>query len=195
MTSAHVPRDKGAGQGSLVRAWRRALVAVAAATVVVVSAACTEVGLAEPGAEDLHRPSGVEGPFPVVRVVDGDTISVRASGGLDAVRLIGVDTPETKRPHTGVQCFGPQAARYSSGLMSGASVWLESDQVAGDRDRYGRRLAYVWLDSDRLINLLLISGGYGREYTFGHQMYKYRTEFEQAQRAASRSGRGLWSAC
>jgi micrococcal nuclease len=77
----------------------------------------------------------------VVRAVDGDTIEVRIDGALEDVRYIGVDTPETVKPGTPVQCFGHRAADFNRRLIEGARARL----VFGveRRDVYGRLLAYV----------------------------------------------------
>src|SRR5687768_6838497 len=86
----------------------------------------------------------------VVRVVDGDTIVVRLSSGEEHVRLIGIDTPETKKPGTPVECFGPEAAaRMAALLPAGTAVRLERDEEA--RDRFGRLLAYVFRLSDGVL--------------------------------------------
>ncbi len=79
----------------------------------------------------------------VVRVVDGDTIEVRIGGRDEYVRLIGVDTPETVKPDTPVQCFGERASHFTKRRLTGRRVRL----VFGvePRDVYGRLLAYVYL--------------------------------------------------
>src|SRR6201995_2910072 len=79
-----------------------------------------------------------------VRAVDGDTLEVRLDGGdVETVRVIGVDTPETVKPDTPVQCFGPRASAFEHQTVEGHRVRL----LVGvePRDVYGRLLAYVWL--------------------------------------------------
>lgn len=133
----------------------------------------------------------------VVRVVDGDTLTVTAVGGQRiTVRLIGVDTPETKRPNTAVQCYGPQAAALTTDLARrDAAVRLEADPVAGDRDRYGRTLAYVWLPDGSMLNERLLAAGAAREYDFNDQPYRYRDRFRVAAAAARTDHAGLWAQC
>ena len=80
----------------------------------------------------------------VVRVVDGDTLQVELNGKRERVRLIGVDTPETKHPRKGMQYFGVEAFEYTKNTLENRSVWLEFD--VGQRDHYGRLLAYIWLE-------------------------------------------------
>lgn len=133
----------------------------------------------------------------VTRVIDGDTIVVRTTDGQDrTVRLIGVDTPETVKPDAPVDCFGPQASEYTSVLLNGRAVRLEADPAAGDTDRYGRHLAYVWTVHDqRLFNLALIDAGAAREYTYRDTRYRYRDSFRAAERNAQSKDFGLWGQC
>ena len=95
----------------------------------------------------------------VTRVVDGDTVHVRIDGSDERVRYIGVDTPETVKPGTPVQCFGKAASADNHRLVDGQSVRLRFD--AEQHDRYGRLLAYVYRASDGLfVNAALVRGGY-----------------------------------
>src|SRR5690606_38389868 len=119
----------------------------------------------------------------VVRVVDGDTITVLFQEKRETVRLIGINTPETVDPRKGVECFGRQASAYAEALMTGVKVRLESDPTQTDRDRYGRMLRYVFLEDGRHVNLLMIEEGYAYEYTYG-QPYEYQSAFKQAERIA-----------
>lgn len=128
----------------------------------------------------------------VVEVVDGDTIVVAfADGETDTVRLLGVDTPETKHPTKGVECFGPEASAYSKHRLSGKVVRLESDVER--RDVYGRRLAYVYLDGHRYEDELLRKG-YARFLVIPPNDAHGR-DLLAAELAARRAGRGLWGAC
>lgn len=133
-------------------------------------------------------------PVTVRNVVDGDTIDVQTVRGVERVRLIGVDTPETKKPRTAVQCWGEEATQTMRNLVEDRDVLLEYDDIAGTHDRYGRTLAYVWID-DTLINGELIRLGSGRQYAYRDQNYRYRQSFEAAERTAKEHTAGLWSAC
>jgi micrococcal nuclease len=131
----------------------------------------------------------------VDRVVDGDTIRIRARGGRsERVRLIGIDTPETKDPRRPVQCFGKEAAAYTARLLPAATpVRLVRD--VEERDRYGRVLAYVYRARDGLfVNLALAEGGYARPLTIPPNV-AHADEFLAAARAARQAGRGLWGQC
>jgi len=108
------------------------------------------------------------------------------------VRLLGIDTPETVDPDLPVQCFGPEASARADQLLTGQHVWLETDPSQATVDTYGRRLAYVWLSDDQLVNLQLIEEGYAREYTYDNP-YRYQHTFQAAQADAVHAGRGLWS--
>jgi micrococcal nuclease len=127
----------------------------------------------------------------VLRAVDGDTIEVRLDGHREDVRYIGVDTPETVKPGTPVQCFGPQAHRFNARLVGRRRVRL----VFGveRRDVYGRLLAYVYL-GDRFVNAELARRGLARTLTIPPND-RFAGRFKRLQMAAARVGRGLWGAC
>ena len=129
--------------------------------------------------------------YTVAAVTDGDTIEVVRDGGRDTVRLLGVDTPETRHPTEPVECFGPEAAAHTTRRLTGRTVRLEGDVEA--RDRYDRRLAYVILDGERF-NDELLRLGYAEllviEPNHAHSRTMLRAELE-----AKRARRGLWSAC
>jgi micrococcal nuclease len=129
----------------------------------------------------------------VVRVVDGDTIVVALRGAEERVRYIGMDTPETVKPGTAVQCFGKKASAENRRLVEGRDVRLVADVEA--RDRYGRLLAYVYRASDGLfVNAELVRRGYATPATFPPNV-RHVDEFARLARQARSAGRGLWSAC
>lgn len=106
----------------------------------------------------------------VVRVIDGDTIVVQVNGHAETVRLIGVDTPETKDTRKPVEYFGKEASRFTASLVKGQRVRLEIQTSPTSRDRYGRLVAYVFRVSDNLlVNKEIIRQGYGHAYTFAHK--------------------------
>ncbi len=150
----------------------------------------------------LLRPwegGGGEGPRPaerltgrVVRAVDGDTLEVAIDGGpTETVRLIGVDTPETVKPDTPVQCFGPQASAFEHRHVEGHRVRL----LVGvePRDIYGRLLAYVWIDG-RSLEETLLRRGLARTLTF-HPNDRFAPRFERLEQKTAEAGKGLWNAC
>ncbi len=123
----------------------------------------------------------------VTRVIDGDTIVVE---GVGTVRLIGVDTPETVDPRRPVGYFGREASDFTKQLATGKRVRLEFDQ---DRtDRYGRTLAYVYLQPENLLlNAEIIRQGYGFAYT--RFPFRMMDEFRALEREARDAARGLWA--
>ncbi len=130
--------------------------------------------------------------FRVVRVVDGDTIDVDApheGRSYTRVRFWGVDTPETKHPHRGVQHFGPEADGFSRSACDGKVVKLEL--LAGKtRGKHGRLLAYVILPDGRMLNRELIRLGYG--YADPRYDHPHKEEFLRLQAEALAARRGLW---
>ena len=129
----------------------------------------------------------------VVRVVDGDTIRVRLGDRTERVRYIGVDTPESVKPGTPVQCFAKRAAAANAALVAGREVRLVGD--VEHRDRYGRLLAYVYRVGDgAFVNALLVRDGYARTLTIAPNV-AHAGEFARLARAARSDGRGLWRAC
>lgn len=127
-------------------------------------------------------------------VIDGDTIDVTINGTDERIRLLGIDTPETKVPNTPAECFGPEAAARTAELLPvGTEVRLERDIVA--RDDYGRLLAYVYrLSDDLLINEALVRDGYARPLWIEPNGALHGRVVDAA-RAAEAADVGLWAAC
>jgi micrococcal nuclease len=126
----------------------------------------------------------------VTRVIDGDTIELE---GGEKVRYIGINTPETKHPTKGKECFGEEASQQNKQLVEGKQVRLEQD--VQERDRYGRLLAYVYLDeSDLFVNEYLVQSGYAYESPYPPNI-AYQEQFEEAELRAREELRGLWDAC
>ena len=130
--------------------------------------------------------------YSVVKVIDGDTISVNIDGRVETLRLIGINTPETVDPRKPVECFGKEASDKAKELLTGKKVYLEADNTQGERDKYSRLLRYVWLEDGTFFNKKMISDGYAYEYTYD-TIYKYQTEFKQAEIEARTTKKGLWA--
>lgn len=131
----------------------------------------------------------------VLRVVDGDTIQVRLDDGdVERVRYIGIDTPESVKPNTPVQCFAKKASHFNQSLVEGRSVTLRLD--AEQRDRYGRLLAYVYTSppAPTFVNRVLVARGYARTLTIPPNV-SHADEFARLARRAREDGMGLWRAC
>lgn len=126
--------------------------------------------------------------YVVARVVDGDTLLL--AGG-ERVRLLGVDTPETVAPDRPVEPFGPEASAFTERMAEGRAVTLGYDKER--RDRYGRTLAYVYVDG-RMLNEEILRAGLSEaqlQYPYANAMKK---RFKAAEEEARRAGRGMWSA-
>jgi micrococcal nuclease len=108
-----------------------------------------------------------------------------------ATRSKRVDTPETVKPDTPVQCFGPRASAFNHHLVEHRRVRLVFG--AERRDIYDRLLAYVYLDT-RFVNASLIRHGLARTLTIPPND-RYAPLFRRLEVGAARAGRGLWGAC
>jgi micrococcal nuclease len=127
----------------------------------------------------------------VVRAIDGDTIEARIGDRTEDVRLIGIDTPETVKPDTPVQCFGPRASAFEHRTVEGR--WVRIVPGVEQRDVYGRLLAYVYLGR-RFVNAILARRGLARPLTIPPND-RFAPLFERLALSAAKAGRGLWGAC
>jgi micrococcal nuclease len=130
----------------------------------------------------------------VERVVDGDTLVVRIAGRQERLRLIGMDTPESVKEGTAIECFAREASSRTKALLpTGTAIRIARDVEA--RDRFGRLLGYVYRQDDGLfVNLTLLREGYAATLTFPPNV-AHADEFVAAARDAREAGRGLWSRC
>lgn len=150
--------------------------------------------LAQQTAAPLDQVKGAQpGLVRVVRVSDGDTFDVQLEGRKQRVRMIGVDTPETKDPRRPVQCFGEAASRYTKERLLDKEVRLAVDPQGDERDKYDRLLRYVYLPDGTLYNAELIREGYAFAYT--RFPYSKLDDFRRLEREARDAGRGLWAGC
>ena len=121
----------------------------------------------------------------VLRVIDGDTIEVERIG---KVRYIGVDSPETKHPSRNPELYGKEAFEANRRLVEDKRVKLELD--VGERDRYGRVLAYVYV-GDIFVNAWLVANGYAQVMTVPPNV-RYADLFVKLERDARAAAKGLW---
>ena len=130
----------------------------------------------------------------VVSVVDGDTVTLRVGEAEETARLLGIDTPESVKPDSPVECFVPEAASNLKRLLpAGSRVRLERD--VEPRDRYGRLLVHLYRGSDgRHVNLAQVELGFAEPLTIEPNR-AHAAELAAAAERARTSGRGLWSAC
>lgn len=133
------------------------------------------------------------GYYRVASFEDGDTITIEMDGKEERIRMIGVDTPETKDPRKPVQCFGQAASEFTKNLIGNQPVRLESDDLSDNRDRYRRLLRYVYLPDGRLVQAEIIKQGFGFAYT--SFPFTKSDEFKAYEKDARAENRGLWGSC
>ena len=104
-----------------------------------------------------------------------------------------MDTPETKDPRKPIQCFGREATAKMTELAENKNIRLEFDKTQGERDKYGRLLAFVYSEDSKNLAYEMIRQGYGNEYTYNSNPYKYQNEFKEAARKAREENKGLWA--
>ncbi|AOL98005.1 Micrococcal nuclease [Bacillus subtilis] len=125
------------------------------------------------------------------RAVDGDTIKVTYNGNVDTVRYLLVDTPETKKPNSCVQPYGEDASKRNKELVNSGKLQLEFDK--GDRrDKYGRLLAYVYVDGKSVQETLLKEGLARVAYVYEPNT-KYIDQFKKDEQEAKTEKLSIWS--
>lgn len=128
----------------------------------------------------------------VKEIIDGDTIKVELNGGkIETIRLLLVDTPETVKPNTPVQPFGKEAKDFMKQILIKDTV-IEIEKGKSERDKYGRLLAYIWLDGKN-INKELLKEGLARVAYVYEPNTKYLDEFKKAEQHAKEQKKGIWS--
>ncbi|MBL8121991.1 thermonuclease family protein [Candidatus Saccharibacteria bacterium] len=132
------------------------------------------------------------GSYQVKQFLDGDTVTVDMSGTVETIRFIGIDTPETHKPNTPVQCYGPAAAAYTKNRIGSQRIKLVSDSLTTNRDRYDRLLRYVILEDGTNLNLELVQKGYAFAYAFP---FAKSNDFNAAMEQAQAAKAGLWGNC
>ena len=153
------------------------------------SASASASASASPGAASGEQSGDRDATVTVSRVVDGDTIEISpAVDGNNEVRLIGVDTPETKDPSEGIEPLGHEASAFAADELAGQSVGLEFD--AEREDQYDRLLAYVYVGGE-MFNEVLLEGGYAQAYPYEPNT-RYEGRFAVAQEEARATGLGIW---
>ena len=126
--------------------------------------------------------------YQILEVVDGDTVKISEIGTL---RLIGIDTPETKDPRKVVQCFGKEASENAKKLLSGQKVWLEFDESKSKTDKYGRTLAYIFREDGYFYNLEAVKNGFAHSYR--EYPHPKLDEFNLAEKQAREGKIGFWA--
>lgn len=133
--------------------------------------------------------------FTVVKIVDGDTLDLGvpdpvAGEPRTRVRLLGVDTPETRHPRYGVMYYGPEATAFAKEVLLDKEVQVVLDVLHETRGKYGRLLAYIYLSPNEMFNEMQIEQGYGyADPRFDHVM---KERFLRLGKKAEKQKRGLW---
>lgn len=129
----------------------------------------------------------------VLRVVDGDTIDIRDDvRGRLRVRILGIDTPETKKPGYEVACWGPEATEFAQSTMLGQRVALQPDPTQDRTDRYGRTLAYLVRADSFDYSVEAARAGTAKSYVYGGSPVSRYEAIEAAEAEARGALRGLW---
>jgi micrococcal nuclease len=164
------------------RPWQAILVALVVSVVALVQRwhqGLDHDAASQPPEKGAHR---------IERVVDGDTLVLTDVD--ERVRLLGVDTPETVKPNTPVEPWGPEATAFTKKFLAGGQARLEFD---GPRhDKYGRLLAYVWVE-DRMLNEELLRAGLARAELQYHFSAEMKARLRRAETEAKAAHRGIWS--
>lgn len=172
--------------------WRRHKIKFLLFVVILLIVVATQSGWLNSTTKNLQQND--PGLYTIVRYVDGDTVDVNMNGSIETVRFIGVDTPETHKPNTPVQCYGPEAAAHTKEVISKfGKVRLQADPLDTNRDRYGRLLRYIYLPDGTLLDEQIIQQGYGFAYL--SFPFSKKDQFAADEKAAQTAKLGLWSAC
>lgn len=164
----------------MVQRWRLLALAVAG----WIACACA------PGDEPLPPSASAR----VIDVVDGDTVVVSLQGRRVSVRLIGIDTPETKKPLTPIECYGPEATAFLQSLIPPGTILILHRDIES-RDHFGRLLAYLFRHDDGLfVNQEILAHGFARTLSIAPNI-TYSRDFEIVASRARTEKRGLWKAC
>ncbi len=172
------------------------MTARAIATAIAVAAVLAGCAEASQDRFDVGGPKVDRGR--VVSVTDGDTLRVRIGARSERVRLLGIDTPETRRPGVAVECGGKSATATMRRLVfvrgRGRRVTLTGDSTQDRVDRYARRLAYVTtLRGD--VGAAQLRAGWASSYVFGGRPVRRAPRYRRLAAAAKAARRGVWGSC
>ena len=123
--------------------------------------------------------------------VDGDTAKLITSKGIETVRFLAIDTPETVHPTKPIEPYGKEASEYTcNSLKSAKEIKIELDPNSDEYDKYDRLLAWIFVD-EKLLQEELINLGYGKvAYLYGD--YKYTLRLQKDEAIAKSKNIGIW---
>jgi micrococcal nuclease len=131
-------------------------------------------------------------PVKYIKTSDGDTARFEIDGKSVRVRFLGVNTPEVAGENKTEEPYGNEAMAYTKNKLDNATnIEIEYDKNADKEDRFGRILAYIWVDGE-LFQEELVRNGYAKTYMIKSN-YKYADELKQAERNAKTDKKGVWS--
>jgi endonuclease YncB( thermonuclease family) len=129
----------------------------------------------------------------VLKVVDGDTIDIRDDvRGRLRVRVLGIDTPETKKPGYSIGCWGPEATQFAESTLLGQRVALVIDTTQDRTDRYGRTLAYLVRGDGWDYSVEAARAGAAHSYVYGGVPVSHYEAIQAAEWEAQNAHSGLW---
>jgi micrococcal nuclease len=123
--------------------------------------------------------------------VDGDTAKFITNKGVETVRFLAIDTPETVHPTKDIESYGKEASEYTcSRLTNAETIELEFDINSDKYDKYNRLLAWIFVDG-KLLQSELVNVGYAKvAYLYGD--YKYTTILINKETIAKQKELGIW---
>ncbi len=131
--------------------------------------------------------------YEVLEVIDGDTFKIKYGEQKKSVRILGMNTPEKSGPYRKRECFGEEATKKAKEILSGKKVSLEFDSSQSKFDKFGRILAYVYVDGKIDFEEEMIKQGYAYEYTYHGHKYKKQKIYKETQKKAEKNKLGLWA--
>ncbi|RLQ92342.1 thermonuclease family protein [Falsibacillus albus] len=143
------------------------------------------------GSVSSQKTASNQVPVTLVQTVDGDTIKVNYKGKVETVRYLLVDTPEEKKPGTCVQLYAMDAYNRNKQLVNSGKLTLEFE-ASSDRDKYGRLLAYVFVDG-KSVQDTLVKEGYARVAYIYDPPYKYLAQYQSDEAKAKAQKLHIWS--
>ena len=131
------------------------------------------------------------GPYRIAKIFDGDTISVVIDNTETTIRMIGIDTPESvNRDQSQNTPEGLEVSLWVHDYLKGRKVWLEYDEQR--YDRYGRTLAYIWLDEkETMLEDILLNNGMATALSIEPNL-RYSSHFSELEQQAKREKAGFW---
>ena len=128
----------------------------------------------------------------LAKCVDGDTAQFNINNEKKRTRFLAINTPESVHPTKGNEIYGKDASTYTCEKLTNAKkIVLEFDEKADQTDKYGRVLAWVFVDGE-LLQKDLIKNGYA-EVAYLYGKYKYVSLLQEEEQKEKNEKKGIWS--